>query len=92
MKQKYELRRAGRGFLIGPIEDNIVWFAARILSCKLLRKMRPTKCTAEAVELAEQCAAGVTFNWSQFLLNELINDAEQAQDEPKAKFHYDCSS
>ena len=34
------------------------------------------------------CAVGVTFNWLQFLLNELIDDVDQAQEEPRAEFHY----
>ena len=63
MKKKYELQRAGRGFLIAPIEDNTVRFTAKILSCKLLRKMYPTECTADIVELEEQCTERVVFNW-----------------------------
>ena len=51
-------------------------FAVKILSCKLLRKMRPTECIARTVELAEQCMEGVIFNWSQYLLNELLKDVE----------------
>ena len=63
MNKKYNLQHIGRVFVIGPIEENIVRFVARILSYKLLRKMRPTKCTTGAIEIAEQCATGVTFNW-----------------------------
>ena len=77
MKQKYDLHHAGRGFLISPIEEKTVRFTERIMSCKPLRKMQPIEYTAKIVELTEQCTAGVIFNWSQDLLNELIEDAEQ---------------
>ena len=40
------------------------------------------------VELTEQCVAGVIFNWSEYLLNGLIDYVEQGQEEDKAKFHY----
>ena len=53
MKQKYKLQHAGRGFLIAPIEDKMVRFAARILSCKLLRKMKPTECTIGEIEITK---------------------------------------
>ena len=88
MKQNYEFQHAIRGFLITPIEETMVRLAARILYCKILHKMRPTECTVGVIELAEQCAAGVTFNWSLFLVNELIDEVEQAQEEPRKKFHY----
>ena len=31
---------------------------------------------------------GVIFNWAQYLLNELIEEAEKAQEDDKAKLHY----
>ena len=88
MKNKYKLQREGRGFLIAPIEENMVRFASRILSCKLLYKMRPADFTTGMIEIAEQCVAGLIFNWLQFLLKKLIDDVEQVQGEPRAKFHY----
>ena len=66
----------------------MVRLAAKILSCKQLGNMRHIECTTRAIEIMEQCAVGVIFNWSQYLLNELIDDAKQAQVEDKAKFHY----
>ena len=53
MKQKYNLQRTCRGFLIGPIESNMVRFAARILSCKLLHKMRSVECIVGAIEITK---------------------------------------
>ena len=90
MKMKYKLQGVARGFLIPLIEDASVRFTPRILSCKLLHKMRPTECTTGPVEITRQCAQGLNFNWSQLLLNELIDDAEQAQEDLKYKFHYSC--
>ena len=74
MKIKYKIKRVGRGFLIPLIKDADVQFTARILSFKLLHKMRENECTTGAIEIAEKCTQGVTFNWSHFLLNELIDD------------------
>ena len=53
MKQKYNLQHTVQGFLIAPIEEKTVRFATKILSCKLLRKMRSSECTAIGIELAE---------------------------------------
>ena len=64
MRDKYELLRTNRGFLIASINYNTMRFTTKVLSCKLLRKMRPTECTAETVELAEQCMVRLLFNWS----------------------------
>ena len=88
MKEKYDLTHMNRGFLIFSITENTVRFTTKILYYKLLRKMRPTECNAGAVELVELCAEGVAINWSQFLLNELLEDATQTQEESKTKFHY----
>ena len=40
MREKYNLTRDKRGFSIGSINDTVVWFAAKVLSSKLLKKMR----------------------------------------------------
>ena len=50
--------------------------------------MHPNQCLAAMVELAELCTLGGVFNWSWYLLNELIDDATEAQHEPTYKFHY----
>ena len=39
MKDKYELTRHKRGFAIISINDMNIWFTAKVLSNKLLRKM-----------------------------------------------------
>ena len=75
MKTKYQLIHGGNGFLINSIEDSAVQAVAKILCSKVLRKMSLTECTAAIVELKKKCAQGVHINWSQFLLNELLDDA-----------------
>ena len=88
MREKYDLVHDNIGFLISLITDNIVRFAAKVLSCKLLRNMQPTKYTTETVEVVELYAKGVQINWSQYMLNELLDDASQVQEDSKALFHY----
>ena len=88
MKTKYQLICGGNGFLISSIEDSAVQAVAKILCSKVLRKMRPAECMAAKVELAKKCAQGVHINWSQFLLNKLLDDAQEAQEQPTTKFHF----
>ena len=58
IKQKHNLQRAGRGYLLGPIQDQSVHVAAKILSCKIFHKVVPTQCFAEVIEIADLCAWG----------------------------------
>ena len=67
VKYKYDLVRANRGLLISSINDYTIRFVAKVLSCKMLHKMRPTQCTAGTVALAELCAKGVQINWCEVL-------------------------
>ena len=88
MKAKYHLLHGGKGFLISSIEDSAVQAATKILCSKVLHKMRSAECTTATVELVEKCAQGVHINWSHFLLKELLDDAQEAQEQPTAKFHF----
>ena len=80
VKDTYDLTKANRGFLISSINDYIVLFDVKVLSCKMLCKIRPTQCTAGGVVLAELCVEGVHINWSQFPLNELLEYAAMSQE------------
>ena len=71
LKEKYDLIRDTKGFAIASINDYTIWFTAKVLSTKLLRKMRQNQCITGMVVASELCAAGVQLNWSQYLLNEL---------------------
>ena len=62
MKNKYQLVRSRKGFLISSIDDNVVRAAAKILYSKVLCKMRPTECTSATVELTKNHAQGVHIN------------------------------
>ena len=72
IKNKYDMVRANKGFLISSIGYSAIRFVAKMLYCKMLRTLRPTQCTIGAVALAKLYAKGVQINWSQFLLNELL--------------------
>ena len=80
VKDKYDLTRDNWGFIISSINDYIVCFVVKVLSCKMLCKIRPTQCTAGGVVLAELCVEGVHINWSQFPLNELLESAAMSQE------------
>ena len=62
IKEKYELTRYNKGFLISSINDYIIHFVAKVLAYKILRKMRPTQCTMGTVVLDELYAEGVQIN------------------------------
>ena len=53
----------------------------------MLCASHPNQCTIGAVMLAALCAKAVQINWSQFLLNDLLQDAASSQEEVTA-FHY----
>ena len=42
MKEKYDVTRDNKGFLISSISDHTVRFVAKVLDSKLLHKIRPT--------------------------------------------------
>ena len=83
MKDKYELMRDKRGFSIASINDMAVQFATNVLSKKLLRKMWPNQCTRRTIATFEQCTMGVQLNWSTYMVNELLVDAEDAEEKGK---------
>ena len=82
------LSRRNITFLIGPIQDKSVRVVAKILFCKMLHKMIPNQCSAAVVELEDLCVLGGVFNWSWYLLNELIDNAMQAQHKDTYKLYY----
>ena len=87
MKDKYDLSRDTKGFLISSINDHIVRFTTKVLATKLLRKMRPNQRTACTIAVVELCVKGVHMNWSYYLLNELLEDVEESLEKVIA-FHY----
>ena len=87
MKDKYELSKDTIGFLIKSINDHNIPFIEKVLATKLLWNMRPNKCTAGTIVEVELCGEGVQMNWSHYLLNELLEDAEESQGKGNA-LHY----
>ena len=88
MKTKYHLFHGRNGFLLSSINDSALRAAAKILCSKVLQKMSPTNCTSAIVELSKRCAQGVHINYSQFLLNKLMDDVLDTQELPTEKFHF----
>ena len=74
--------------MIGPIKDKIVCIATKLLSCKILHKMRPNQCSATTMDLVDLCTLVGVFNWLRYLLNELIDDVTHAQHKDAYKFLY----
>ena len=87
IKHKYDLTRDTKDFFIASINDHTIWFAAKVLDKKLVRKMRTNQCTTRTIVVVELCAASVQLNWSQYLLNELLEDVKKVQAKGSA-FHY----
>ena len=87
MKEMFGIERSKRGFFIHTINNPTVIFAIKVLASKLLRKVHPDQCTMGAIAFTDLCASETQINWCQFLLNELIQDATDAQERGWA-FHY----
>ena len=62
LKDKYDLSRDTRGFLITSINDHTIWFAAKVLATKLLQKMRSNQCIMGTTTLVELCTEGFQMN------------------------------
>ena len=75
LKDKYDLTRDTRGFLIAFFNDYTIQFATKFLATKLVRKMWLNQCTTGDIIVSEICAKGVQINWSHYLLNELLEYA-----------------
>lgn len=52
--------------------------ATQILAGKVMRKYRASEVPTPVVALAEQCAEGVHFNWSEFLCKEFLQNYYKA--------------
>ena len=78
MKEKYDLTRDKRVFPISSINDTTILFAAKVLSRKMLQKMRQNQCTSGRIAATKECVVGVQMNWETYLLNELLVDVTEA--------------
>ena len=80
MEEKYNLSRDNRDFSIASINGIDVWFTAKFVSSKLIRKMWPNQCIVGTIFAAKQSAVGIQRNWSTYLLNEFLVDAINVQE------------
>jgi len=80
MKRKYKLAKKKWGYAISSMSDKAVKVAIQILADKVMRKCCRDEVPALVVALAEQCAEGVQFNWSEFLCKEFLENCREAQE------------
>ena len=87
LKDKYDLNKYTRGFLISSINDHTVGFVAKVLATKLVHMIRSNQCTAWMIVVVELCEVGVQMNCSHYLLNELLENVEDSEEKGNT-FHY----
>lgn len=87
LKKTYKLTKGTRGYFIDSISDNAVQVATQLLAGKVMRKCRSSEVPAIVIALAEECAIGVRFNWSQFICEEFLANYCKVQEEGKS-FYY----
>ena len=87
MKKKYKLEKKKRDYTISSINNKAVKVVTQILASKVMRRCHANEVPTLVVALAEQCAEGVQFNWSEFLCKEFLENFSEAQEQGK-KFHY----
>jgi hypothetical protein len=86
MKECFGLVKGTCGYDVNSISNPTMRFAAHILAGKIMIKCRPNEVPAPVVSFAEQCAEGVQFDWSNYLLREFPQDCTDAQE--RGPFHY----
>jgi len=87
MKEKFKLVKKSRGYAISSICDPAVNVATQILAGKVMQKCRANEVSEPIIVLAQQCAKGVHFNWSDYLHGEFLGNCHEAQELSKT-FHY----
>ena len=76
--KKYALVSSGKDFLIPSNNDPTSHMEVMILTHKLLRVLQPKQCIARIGMMAALCVEGFHIKFSQFFLNELMQDATSA--------------
>ena len=80
MKEKCGVQRSKRWVLIHIINNPIVIFVVKVLASNLLCKMCLDQHIEGEIVLTYLCAEGPQINLCRFLLNELVQDATDAQE------------
>lgn len=78
LKKKYKLAKGQRGYIIDSIPDNAAHIATQLLAGKVMRKCHGTEVPTVVIVFTKECAAGVWFNWSQFLCEEFLTSCREA--------------
>lgn len=87
MKKKYKLEKKKRDYMISSVNNKAIRVATQILVGKVMRKCCADEVPTSIVALAEQCAEGAQFNWSEYLCKEFLENCRKAEEQGKA-FHY----
>lgn len=87
LKKKYKLTKGQRAYIIDSISNKEVHVTTQFLARKVMRKCCGTEVLVVVIALAKECAAGVRFNWSQFLCEDFLTNFREVREEGKT-FHY----
>ena len=86
-QEKYGLVSFGEHFIISSIKDPTTRMGPMVLKHKLFCVLRLKQCIAGIVMLATLILEGLQINFSQFFLNEFLQDVISTQEEG-TPFHY----
>lgn len=78
VNKDYKVGCDTRGFLVQQLDDPTVRLGTLLLGCKMMRKCRPKVVVVHVIALAGQCKKGISFNWSQFLCSEFLENVCKA--------------
>ena len=79
MKECFSLTKGKRGYHTSAIQEQHIHFAAELLSCKVIRKCRPTEVPAPVIRIAINYAEGYHYNWAEYVAKEFLEDTRDAQ-------------
>ena len=63
MKENFHVQRCKRGLVINTINDPNYIFGMKVLTSKLLCKLRLDKCSAGEIAHGDICVEGFLLNW-----------------------------
>jgi hypothetical protein len=87
VKAQFGTSRGNRGIVLKDIRDNVTRFTNNIMAFKILRKCRKEEVSVGVIAVAAQCAKGVMFGSTPYMLNQFLVDCRDAHDNG-TKFHY----
>lgn len=78
VREKYHVAHNQRGFQVDTISDLGTHMGTLLLSCKLMHKCQASIIPAYVIQLTGRCEKGVFFNWSQYLVDEFLDNVHEA--------------